>query len=140
MSSNSLHTALLIDDDLVNNYLNTELLAGSGHFAPLIIFTDPTQAFEYLKTNCLELKTHPLPNLFLIDINMPIMDGFELIRQIHHLCPDIFDRTVVCILTTSTHEKDVKQAKELNVEHFFQKPLTSSHVDTLLKLLAQKKG
>jgi response regulator RpfG family c-di-GMP phosphodiesterase len=133
-----LYTAILVDDDSITNFINETLIAESARFEPLIIFPNPKEAFEYINKNCFELKTHSLANLLLVDINMPTIDGFELINDLKAVCPDIFDQTIVCLLTTSHHKRDSDKAKELGIEHFVKKPLTKEDIDNFIALLEQK--
>ncbi|MBN2789449.1 MAG: response regulator [Candidatus Delongbacteria bacterium] len=71
-----------------------------------------------------------LPNLTILDLNLPELDGFEVLKEIRN------DKNLrnlpVVILTTSKNECDVKKALELGVAEYFIKPL---NIDRLTEIL-----
>mgnify|MGYP001481412361 CR=1 FL=1 len=67
------------------------------------------------------------PDIILLDINMPLMNGLEFLKELRE-DPDLKD-IHVCVLTTSEDEEDVKTAYEFNVAGYFVKPLNISDFD-----------
>src|SRR4051794_24312881 len=89
---------ILIDDDIVTNFINQDVLEKSNLFDQINVFSCAEEAFNYINHHCFELKSQPLPHLLFIDINMPNITGFEFIARTKEVCPDLLDQTVVCIL------------------------------------------
>ena len=71
-----------------------------------------------------ELNSHPfvVPDLFLIDINMPVISGFELVELLNK--SENYTRVPKIILSTSHNFKDIQKSKDLNCIAFFTKPVT----------------
>jgi CheY-like chemotaxis protein len=91
------------------------------------------EAVAYLET-CHEMGNYPM--LLLLDINMPVLSGFEVLntcRQKGYLPED----TLVIMLTSSVHPEDKRLAKELNIG-FMEKPLTPMKVLSFLELTSNK--
>ena len=71
-----------------------------------------------------EGKVNP-PDLFLLDINMPEMDGWEFLYQLDRMGIE----SDVMILSSSVHWDDIERAKEYgNVKCYIQKPLTEEKI------------
>jgi CheY-like chemotaxis protein len=107
---------MLIEDDELDQMLIKDALAELSIKNPLKIFNNGEHALEFLTS------TPDLPFLILSDINMPKMSGIELKQEIEKdgrlkqkSVPFIF-------LTTSSSEKDIKQAYNLNAHGYFTKP------------------
>lgn len=76
---------------------------------------------------------YPKPDLILLDMNMPIMNGKETLQKIRET-PELKHLPVV-ILTTSTREKDVLDSYRLGVNAYLAKPMEESgFVDTVVRL------
>lgn len=74
----------------------------------------------------------PRPDLVLLDLNMPRVDGREVLRTIREQ-PDL-RRIPVVILTTSKHEEDVRQCYDLGCNSFITKP---SNLDGFVQMVRQ---
>lgn len=112
----------LIDDDEIANFINKKLLA-AHNFEHISTYNDPLIAVK-------ELRNHS-PNIILLDINMPKMDGFELLCHLkeNNLCPN----TKVFVLTSSNRESDSKKAQEFEqVIGYIEKPLDAEKIDHFL--------
>jgi CheY-like chemotaxis protein len=129
---------LLIDDDDTNNFLNNRLLTRMQISDKIKEFRNGKQAFDYLyniSTGHYESGNPEYfkPALILLDINMPVMDGFEFIELFERLLNDSFKKDVVlALLTTSEHDQDTERAAASNIA-YLTKPLTFEKVQNLLE-------
>jgi CheY-like chemotaxis protein len=128
---------LLIDDDDTTNFLNKRLLNRMGVTDNIRTFVNGKQAFDYLynlSNNNYEQTTSDYfkPELIFLDINMPVMDGFEMLSLYEKLDPEFRRNIVMTVLTTSTHPHDTDNTKKYAAE-YITKPLTPEKVNELLE-------
>ncbi|MCX2739584.1 response regulator [Pontibacter anaerobius] len=127
---------LLIDDDDTTNFLNQRLLDRMEVTDHIRTFVNGKQAFDYLynvSNNNYENESNEYfqPELIFLDINMPVMDGFEMLDLYERLSPQFRKHIVMVVLTTSTHPQDTANSKKYNAEYII-KPLTTEKVKTIL--------
>ncbi|WMJ75012.1 response regulator [Cytophagaceae bacterium ABcell3] len=126
---NTLDSVLLVDDDNINNYLNARLIKKLRITDNVKISLNGAEALKYLSS---ENKGGNCPSLIFLDINMPVMNGFEFLDQFRKekLCAS---DPVIIMLTTSTNDKDVEIIKkDASVAGFINKPLTEDKLKGIL--------
>ncbi len=128
----SLPAILLIDDDATTNFLHQRLLERMPGKLEVLVASNGRDALALLKARCEAPATAACPTLILLDINMPVLNGFEFLHalmQPPHALPQPF---VVVLLTTSQLDQDLIQAQHLPVTACLTKPLTTEAVNHLL--------
>jgi CheY-like chemotaxis protein len=128
---------LLIDDDETTNFLNQRLLDRMKLTEHVHTFVNGKQAFDYLynvSNNNYDKNSRDYfkPELIFLDINMPVMDGFEMLDLYERLSPDFRKGIVMVVLTTSTHQQDTEAIKKYDAE-YITKPLNAEKVEKLLQ-------
>ncbi|MCH2200229.1 MAG: response regulator [Flavobacteriales bacterium] len=114
----------LIDDDAINNLLNRQFLTFVLPKASIHTFQDARLLLRYLREGKVER-----PDLFLLDINMPELDGWEFLFFLEQLGV----KSDVMILSSSIHWDDIEKAKSYdNVKCYIEKPLTEEKIKKYL--------
>lgn len=111
--------AFLIDDDSINNFLSREIIETENIASEIIELRNGEEAMRYFKT--FEPSSHE-KLLILLDLNMPVMDGFSFLKQFYQLVPS-FDFQMV-ILTSSDNQRDKNKLEPYKIKHFIAKPIT----------------
>ena len=112
MRSSKVVTILLVEDDEIDVKALRWAFDKLKIANPLVVAKDGVEAWEVL-------QTLPRPYLIITDINMPRMNGIELLRKIRQ--SDDFRDSIVFALTTSNDEQDKIDAYELNVAGYMLK-------------------
>lgn len=113
---------LMADDDPDDKMLMKEALAVSELPHTIEFVENGAELMEYLhKTGKYTLETAFRPDLILLDLNMPKMDGREALRLIKS--DTDLRRIPVIVLTTSRAEEDIFQTYDSGVNSFISKPV-----------------
>ena len=121
---------LLIDDDETTNIINEMLIMDMEITERLLQARNGREGLEVLQE---QIDGDCPPELILLDINMPVMDGFaflETYRQLHFADKS---SVIVVMLTTSLNPLDVERAKEAGVADYINKPLTEQSLKAVLE-------
>lgn len=114
---------LLIDDDEVFLYL-TEAIIMQSILVPLINkFNNGLDALNFIKENL--NKPDQLPEIILLDLSMPIMDGWQFLSEYEKINSQISKPITIYICTSSISPDDIIRAKEINtISDYLIKPVT----------------
>ena len=116
-----LFAILLVEDEAADAHLVKAALAENHILADLHHVLDGREALEYLRRQGPRYATARRPDLILLDLNMPRMDGRECLAALK-ADPGLADIPVV-VLTTSAVERDVLASYKLGAAGFITKPL-----------------
>ena len=109
--------ACLIEDDPIHVFLTEKFLGASGKVKELIRYANGEEAYFALKEK-FEKKT-PLPELILLDLNMPIWDGWQFLEE----------------FTKLAIEKKIKAQKYGMQDYFRIKPITANMVTEIFDMM-----
>ncbi len=124
--------ALLVDDDQTTNYLNQLLLKRLAVTDRLLVALNGQEALDLLHVHCRE-ATEECPALILLDVKMPVMDGFAFLEAYKKLPYLQKNAIIIVMLTTSLHPQDVDRVQKLNIAGFLNKPLTEAKINEVLE-------
>lgn len=128
---NKVKHVCIVDDDELFQFVMRQ------HFERLELvehihkFTDGEQALNYIRSH---LHTpDDLPDLILLDVNMPFMDGWQFMREFVKLSLPEDKHIRIYILTSSTHESDLQRAREFpGLSGYLVKPISKNIIRELL--------
>jgi CheY-like chemotaxis protein len=114
---------LVAEDDEAHVGLLQRAFRLAGIVAPVHFVSDGDETIAYLKGEgkFVRRDEFPLPDLLLLDLNMPRKDGFEVIQWIRHQSE--FQALRIVVLTTSDALRDINKAYQLGANSFLTKPL-----------------
>lgn len=121
---------LLVDDDNVFNFLSTKLLQWSGLANEIQTALNGQEALDLL--NNYYMGTAARPDVILLDLNMPVMDGFSFLEAFQKISWPRKHKVCIIIVTSSHNPKDMARAKQMGVAHYLTKPLSQ---ESLLEAL-----
>ena len=111
---------VLIDDDQLNNLINTRIITKFSDFS-VSSFVSGREGLKHLQA-CDE---NNFPEIVFLDINMPVMDGWEFLVEFEKLPESLLQNCSVIMLTSSIDINDIEKSKLYRtVREFMSKPLT----------------
>ncbi|HWZ21314.1 MAG TPA: response regulator [Cytophagaceae bacterium] len=126
------HNVMLIDDNEIDNLINQKMIEASDICENIFVHSGAKGAIEFLK-NIEKLAKGPLdlylPEVIFLDIDMPLMDGFQFLDEFEKLSDVIKTNSKVVMLTSSLNPQDMNKAKKNKyVLKYLNKPLTQENL------------
>ena len=118
---------LLVDDDYVSNFIADHLLTKLDLCENVHFSRNGDEALKFLN-DCVDF-----PEIIFLDINMPVMDGFEFIETFRELNLHK-NKTRIIIYTASFRQQDIEVLQSIGFNDFIIKPLTEEKLLDVLKL------
>jgi CheY-like chemotaxis protein len=115
---------LVVDDDSIANFLIERIVQSTGLAGNISKALNGREALSYLKPNGGTKK----PQVILLDLNMPLMNGFEFIKAYRELDIEGKDDILIILVTSSDNPSDIQQAKELGIKYYLTKPLSAETI------------
>ncbi|MEO8146393.1 MAG: response regulator [Bacteroidia bacterium] len=120
---------ILIDDDPNQNILNKIIIRKSfGRSTDVISFSDAEEGVQFIET---EYALHPTPAVLFLDINMPTLTGWEVLKKLHRVMVEVIRSSLrIYIISSSIDPRDRQRADDDPiVTGYIEKPIT---METLL--------
>lgn len=132
----SYRNVMLIDDSEIDNFINQKMIEGCNFAENVYVHTSSKSALEFLK-NFDRNGVFPkelIPGIIFLDINMPIMDGFQFAEEFQKFGKELKESIKIVFLTTSLNPQDQDKAmKTEGVLKYINKPLTRDHLNAIAK-------
>jgi two-component system response regulator len=138
MKINKKISILVADGDQDDVYLLNELFEQYELINPIHFVPNGVELLEFLQREgkFRNVKKSPRPDLILLDLNMPKMDGIVALESIksNHLLEDI----PIVVMTSSKTETDIARSLEYDVDGYIQKPILFKSFSKVIELLSDK--
>lgn len=126
-------TVCVIDDDIIHQFIMKKLVSDimSDNEKRILVFSNGLEGITYLKNTI--NKKEDLPDIILLDLNMPIMDGWGFLNEYENLFPRLGKDIAIYILSSSDNPKDIERVKEYQkVSGYLIKPITEEELEKLI--------
>jgi CheY-like chemotaxis protein len=101
---------LVVDDDKVSSYLISLTLEDMDIADKIATVFNGREALDFLQQNCSDDGEGFCPAFILLDLNIPVMDGFEFLEEFGRTFADYAAKITICILSSSSAGKDKLKA------------------------------
>lgn len=134
MSGSDSINILIVDDDEDDRILAIQALQKSTFDSNVSYVTDGDELMDYLhRRGAFENDTAPMPDLILLDLNMPRKNGKEALRQIRD--DKMLDHIPVVIFTTSQADQDIAECYKLGANSYIVKPVNFQSLVNVMNAL-----
>jgi len=134
MQTSSIRVAV-VDDDSSYQFLTSRTIRSIGHTDVILQFYDGSEAIHYLS----QYADDPLqlPDLLLLDINMPRVDGWMFLDEFSTIKNRIAKKIQIIMVSSSIDSRDVARAREnTNILDYVMKPVSAEKFRELLNTKA----
>lgn len=133
MNTNKIDVCI-VDDDEIYQYTMKLNLRGINSVGHTRIFNDGLEAIDFIVANQHSPKI--LPDIIFLDINMPIMDGFEFMEEFIKIKPKLQKKITTFMVSSSVDTVDVVKSKQIHeIADYIVKPITRDQLKTILERL-----
>jgi CheY-like chemotaxis protein len=131
---NQIKTLTLVDDDEIFVFLTKRTIEETKLVELIKVFENGLDALNFLKEN--KDNTDALPEIILLDLSMPIMNGWQFLEEFTILNPTIGKTITIYICSSSISPDDVARAKAISeVTDYIIKPVNKEKLIELIKKL-----
>jgi CheY-like chemotaxis protein len=129
MTIGEIKKTYIIDDDSIFVFVMKKLLEKHHNFGTIVDFKNGLEALEVLMN-----KDAELPSVILLDLNMPLIDGWQFLDKLETY--PFKDQLTVFILSSSIDYNDIEKSKNYSiVKNFVSKPINHEKLDKILSEL-----
>lgn len=129
----------IIDDDEIAKFIGTKIIESTNLVDRIKTFSNGEEAINFLKSNSKNLDS--LPEIILLDLNMPIMDGFVFLQKYIMLKPKLGKKITIYIVSSSISPIDIKKINQISdVSDYIIKPITKEKFERIVRILVEEQS
>lgn len=122
---------IVIDDSKLDCFIAEKIIRNSGKTENVKTFLQAREALEYIA------HTQPeesVQTIILVDIQMPVMNGFEFVEAFEELPNEIRRHYTLYVISSSINDNDLNRVQNYaSVKQFINKPLTTANLAGILE-------
>lgn len=122
---------LLVDDDEITNFVHETLIGEMNITRQILVALNGQEALDLIKQG--KVSDFGRNSLIILDINMPVMNGFEFLAAYSQLDEKLTQSLIIVMLTSSVNPKDVDRIQQLGVEDILHKPLNEDKLRAVIE-------
>jgi len=126
----------VVDDDEIYQFTMKLTLKALSSVGSITSFNDGGEAIDFMLRNI--DNESQLPDVIFLDINMPVMDGFQFMEEYVKIKPKLNKKITIYMVSSSVDPVDIKRAdKIIDISDYIVKPIEENQLKSILSSLEQ---
>jgi CheY-like chemotaxis protein len=121
---------LLIDDDYIFNFLTRTVIVKMGFADDIKVALNGQEALDLISEH--QKRSGCLPDFIFLDLNMPIMSGFEFLEIFRNMDFEGKEKIQIAIVSSSSDIGDIEKAHSYGIRHFIAKPISEKAINDFI--------
>jgi len=121
----------IVDDDEIYKFTMRKTIEMNKLARKVLIFFDGEEALDFITDNL--GNNQDLPDVIFLDINMPIMDGFQFMQEYIKIKPRVGKKITIYMVSSSVDADDIEKANEISdIAGYLIKPIKASELNDII--------
>lgn len=134
-NSSPIKLSCIIDDDDVYINLVKKIIDIKNLSENLLVFKNGQEALNYFKAIIENITAEAFPEIILLDLNMPVMDGWNFLKEFTQLKSPLKKKTTLYIVSSSINQTDIDKSKTFSeVTDYLIKPINIAQFEAIFRL------
>lgn len=130
MKLNKKFNFIVIDDSLLDCFIAEKIIHNTGKAHSIKTFHHGEEALNYMTMGITDDAHH---TIVLVDIQMPLMTGFEFVREFEKLPPEVTGKFSIYMISSSINDSDLNKVGHFaSINQFLNKPITSNNLSLVI--------
>ncbi|WP_179353604.1 response regulator [Winogradskyella vidalii] len=127
----------VVDDDDIYQFTISKTLQSLKLTKKIMFFSDGEEAISFLIENL--YCEDQLPDIIFLDINMPIMDGFQFMEEYVQLKPKLDKKIIIYMVSSSIDPVDIAKAKSISdISDYIIKPIQKGELKAIMEQIEER--
>ncbi len=132
--SPNIESVCIIDDDNIYINLVSKILKLRKLSDSVIVFKNGKEALDFFQDTLKNQKNVELPQIILLDINMPVMDGWQFLDEFSKIRDRIHDKMNLYVVSSSIDSREIERAKSIDIVcDYLTKPINLKDFDKVFR-------
>ena len=129
----------IIDDDEIYQFTVTRTIESQKLAKKILVFSDGEEAIQFLIDNV--SNSTSVPDIIFLDINMPIMDGWQFLEEYVNIKPLLGKKVTIYMVSSSVDAVDIERAKKISdISDYLIKPISPEKLKSVIKAIEDQMG
>lgn len=138
LTMNNVLKTCIVDDDSIYRFTMVKALESTKLPMEIMAFSDGEEAIDFMLDNLDQDSV--FPDVIFLDIDMPIMDGFQFMEEYIKIKPRVGKKITIYMVSSSLDPVDIERAKKISaISDYIVKPISLNRLKTIIEDLLEER-